>query len=151
MPNALLTATLANNDFLRNVDSWKSGLATDAGVRFQVLQDNDFHLSAGDFNTFFGVRGNQLYVTSSSRLADQACQSNSNSGLRALESQMKGKVFFATLDASMLGPLALLAGSKFGLLKLLGHVERLNLSATSSHQFALEVQCNRNLEELFKR
>lgn len=151
MPNALLTATLANKDFLRNVDSWKSGLATEAGVRFQVLRDNDFHLSADDFSTFFGVRGNQLYVTSSSRLADQACQSNSNSRLNILASQMKGKVFFATLDASMLGPLALLAGSKFGLLQLLGHVERLNLSATSSHQFALEVQCNRNLEEIFKR
>ncbi|MBQ7181506.1 MAG: DUF4836 family protein [Bacteroidaceae bacterium] len=153
-PPLLLTASLDNKDFLRNVDSWKSGLATDAGIRFRVLHDNDFYLSAGDVNAYFGVRGNQLYVTTNPRLADQACRPASAQGLQALLPKMQGRVFFATFDASSfmrgLGPLVQLLGASNGILQLLGSVERINISATNSHDIALEVQCNQELKDILK-
>ena len=153
-PPLLMTATLANKDFLRNVDSWKSGLATEAGVRFRVLHDDDFYLSAGDVNAYFGVRGNQLYVTTNSRLADQACRPTTAPGLQALLPKMQGRVFFATFDASVfmkgLGPLVQLLSAGNGMLQLLGSVERINLSATNSHNIALEVQCNQELKDILK-
>lgn len=153
MPPALLTASLSSTDFLRNVEDWKTGMATEAGARFRVLRDNDFHLSFGNESAFFGVRDRLLYLTSNSNLADQACLSSSDASLRDLAGKMKGKVFFATLDAPLflksLPPLALLLGSGNAFLQMLSSVERLNLSATSSHQFSLEVECNRNLEEIF--
>lgn len=153
-PPLLLTAALANKDFLRNVDSWKSGLATGAGVRFRVLRDDDFYLSAGDVNAYFGVRSNQLYITTNSRLADQACRPSSAPGLQALLPKMQGRVFFATFDASAfmkgLGPLVQLLSGGNGMLELLGSVERINLSATNSHNIALEVQCSRELKDILR-
>lgn len=152
LPPALFTATLSNTDFLHNVDSWKSGLATDAGVRFRVLRDNDFHLSAGDVSAYFGVRDDRLYVTSNPQLADQACRPSPAPSMQALLPKMEGRVFFATFDASVfmkgLGPLAQLLSSGGGILQLLSAVERINLSATSSHNITLEVQCNRELADI---
>lgn len=151
LPTALLTAKLSNKDFLHNVDSWKTGLATDAGVRFRVLRDNDFHLSAGNVNAFFGVRGDQLYITSDARLAEQACRPVSTPSLQGLLPQMKNQVFFATFDASAfmksLGLLAQLLSSDSSILKAVNAIERINLSASNSHDITLEVQCNRDLAD----
>ncbi len=150
----LFTASLTDTGFLKNVDDWKSGVAVDGGVRFNVLHDNDFSLINGRQRTYFGVRDELLYVTSSAQLARQACLTCESPALQSLNHQIRDNVFFASLDVSRLlrgtASLALLFGADAFIYQAIDAVDRLNLSATDSQHFTLEVSCKRSIPDLLK-
>ena len=148
----LFTATLTNKDFLRNVNDWKTGLATENGVQFRVLKDNDFYLKANSLPVWFGVRNNLLYVTPNSSLASQACLSSSSTEIDALKSKIMGKVFYASLNVSSvlssIAPFALILGASPAVYEVLDAVERLNLSATDTRHFTLELKCKKDSSQI---
>jgi hypothetical protein len=88
-PNFLLTATLANTDFLANKNDWQVARRS----------DTDFSIKGNTGEVFFGVRDGRLYIATTAELADKACQeANAN----ALQQAAKGKYLSAALDVSQI-------------------------------------------------
>ncbi len=97
-PECLFSATLSNQDFLKNVDSWKTGLANSFGAGFRVLRDHDFYLQAGGEKGYFGVRDNKLYLTTSNTLAEEALRTATNQDLGQRIPSMQSCKLYVSMD-----------------------------------------------------
>ena len=86
----LLTATLDNTDFLANAGDWS---VTRRGR-------TDFVTTQYGANVFFGVRDDKLYIASSERLANKACQEADDA--EDFQKEAKGKYLCASLDLEKL-------------------------------------------------
>ena len=85
-PDFLITAALANTDFLKNADDW-SGVSK--------LGANDFAFEYEGAKAYFGVRDKNLYITTSVMLANDT-RDNGKHNTYSLQS--KGKYLSASLN-----------------------------------------------------
>ncbi len=61
--NVLVTARLADKDFLKEAAYWKESAARSGAWTFRDFGNDRFYLAANGVRAYFGVKGNTLYVT----------------------------------------------------------------------------------------
>lgn len=151
-PEFLFCGNLVKQDFLRNVESWKTGLANSFGVQFRVLRDHDFFLKAGSKSGYFGVRDKKLYLTTSENMADEALRSATNPYLAQTLSSLKDCKLFVTLDIRQalqaLAPFALMIGAQPQTYEAVDALERVELSSSDLSGFTLKVKTRKELKEI---
>lgn len=151
-PEFLFCGNLAKQDFLRNVESWKTGLANSFGVQFRVLRDHDFFLKAGSKSGYFGVRDKKLYLTTSQALADEAVRPATNPYLEQTLSSMQACKLFITLDVQQalqaLAPFALMMGAQPQAYEAVDALERLELFSSDLSGFTLKVKTRKEIKDI---
>ena len=85
-PDFLVTASLANTDFLKNADDWD---------QVHKLGANDYVFEYEGNRAYFGVRDKNLYITTNVSLANNT---RDNAKLHVFNSSTKGKYLSASLN-----------------------------------------------------
>lgn len=68
----LMTAQLANQDFLKEADYWKQSAEQSGLVTLRDMGNHHYFISRQDLQAFFGVEGGSLYVASAERRIPRA-------------------------------------------------------------------------------
>ena len=151
-PEVFFCGNLQKQDFLQNVDSWKTGLAQSFGVEFRVLKDHDFSLGYGDKSGYFGVRKNKLYVATSQDVADEAFHSASNAYLEQNLSLIQDSKLYVTMDVRQalqaLGPIAFTQEGQTQALEILNDLERIDLYSSDLSGFTLKVDTKQEIKDI---
>ena len=147
-PDFLLTAALANTDFLRNAGEWRGRASTSLGKRGAtdfVIKDND-----NDAEVFFGVRDGRLYIASSAEMADMAMQQKA--GADAFGKAAKGKYLYATLDAGQLlgasPEVAVLLQALPQVREVTDAVGRLSLSSDTPQSIEFNIETDKPIKDI---
>ena len=143
-PNIIFTATLKNTDFLKNAADWK----------VTRRSDTDFVFTKDGVNIFFGVRDEKLYITSSEKLANEACQKADD--VEDFQKEAKGKYVSASLDLEELYKAVTKNPSPMTVVlnipqvrKVAESLERVSLTADSPQSLELRVETDEPVKELF--
>ena len=75
-PDYLLLAELSSKSFLTDIPYWKQSVKGNKDISLTSVGDG-YLISSQDIKTYFGVKGNVLYLSSSEKLANEVCQKNS--------------------------------------------------------------------------
>jgi len=153
-PEFLFSASLSNQDFLKNVDSWKTGLANSFGVDFRVLRDNDFYLQAAGEKGYFGVRDNKLYLTTSNTFAEEALRSASNEDLEKRIPSMQSCKLYVTMDVRKsrkeINPLGLMLLGMPYMNEFLNEVENLEISSSDFSDYKLTIETSQDIKDIIR-
>lgn len=148
-PDFLLTASLANTDFLRDADEWRGRASVSIGRRGLtdfVLKDNNSNVEV-----YFGVRDEHLYIAPNAEMADMAMQGTG--GGDAFWEAARGKYLYASLDACQLigaYPEARALLQAFPQAReLTDAVESLSLSSYSPQSIELNIETNKPIKDIF--
>ena len=76
MPDYLLLAELASKSFLSDIPYWKQSIKGNKDISLTSV-GKGYLLKSQDIKTYFGVKGNVLYLSSSEKLANEACEKSS--------------------------------------------------------------------------
>lgn len=141
-PELLLTATLANADFLKNAGDWD-------GITKRGAQD--FMASLEGIPTYFGVRNGVLYLTNSQKLADSACETT---GVRSVPAMANGKCLSAALNADQIiksyPGLSLMLSAIPGVRSAVNGIEGLTLSVSPQQDVELSLKTNEPVKDIVK-
>jgi hypothetical protein len=141
-PELLLTATLANADFLKNAGDWD-------GITKRGAQD--FMASLEGIPTYFGVRNGVLYLTNSQKLADSACETT---GVKSVPAMANGKCLSAALNADQIiksyPGLSLMLSAIPGVRSAVNGIEGLTLSVSPQQDVELSLKTNEPVKDIVK-
>ena len=148
-PDFLLTASLANTDFLRDADEWRGRASVSIGRRGAtdfVLKDN-----SNNAEVFFGVRDEHLYIAPSAEMADMAMQGAGGSD--AFGEAAQGKYLYASVDVAQLvgayPSVQALLQTFPQARELIDAVERLSLSSDTPQSIKLNIETNKPVKDIF--
>ena len=140
----LLTATLANTDFLKNAADWN----------VNRRGSTDFFITQDGFDVFFGVRDERLYIASNERLANKACQKADD--VEDYQKEAKGKYLSASLDLEKLFETVSRGFSSMALVlnvpqirEVADALERVSLTADSQQSFELRLETDKPVKDIF--
>ncbi|MBO7119063.1 MAG: DUF4836 family protein [Bacteroidaceae bacterium] len=137
-PEVLLTATLANTDFLKNADNWKDVRKMDA---------SNFVASYEGIDTYFGVKNGLLYLSSSQRLVDNACEKTDVSLPNA-----KGKRMLVSVNAGQIiknyPAIAMMFVAMPQLRESVEAIDGITLSADTQQSFELSLKTNKPVKDI---
>ena len=68
----LVTAQLTDKDFLKEADYWKQSAEQSGQMTLRDMGNHHYYMSWQDLQAFFGVEGENLYVTSAERMVPSA-------------------------------------------------------------------------------
>ncbi len=97
----LLTAHLAEKDFLKETTYWKESAAENEAVVFRNFGNNRFYMAGNGMQAYFGVKGETLYVTPNEELEDWA-DSPETETLSEWESRIRDCRFFLWVNVDRL-------------------------------------------------
>ena len=142
-----VNAHVKNKDFMKGAEEWESNMAPLGLLCHQVEGDN-YMISANDVTNYFGVRGESLYFASDLDAAKTAGKLNSS-----LESQIKDKLFYLSLDIDKLvkSPYAKSQLGIEGFAQLvLNYFDRLNVSVVKRTDFEIELTTKQKISDILK-
>ncbi|MBO4551522.1 MAG: DUF4836 family protein, partial [Bacteroidaceae bacterium] len=139
-PDFILTASLANTDFLKNANDWKG--VTKRGT-------NDFIFNYDGAKAFFGVQDNKLYISTSERIASKAFEAAPKD---AFQSAAKGKYLSASLNVGQViksyPGLALILRTMPKVGEITDAFERVSLTADSPKSIELSVETKKPVKDI---
>ena len=139
-PDFILTASLANTDFLKNANDWKG--VTKRGT-------NDFIFNYDGAKAFFGVQDNKLYISTSEKIASKAFEAAPKD---AFQSAAKGKYLSASLNVGQViksyPGLALILRTMPKVGEITDAFERVSLTADSPKSIELSVETKKPVKDI---
>lgn len=139
-PDFILTASLANTDFLKNADDWK-------GV--SKLGKNAFAFEFDGAKAFFGVQEGNLYIASSERMAAGAFEKAPKD---AFQSEAKGKYLTASLNIGQViqayPGLAILLRTMPKVGEITDAFDRVTLTADTPQSLELSIQTRKPVKDI---
>lgn len=97
----LLTARLAKQDFLKEADYWKKSAADNPSLTFRDFGKNRFYIATEGLSTYFGVKGETLYVSSDGESIEDICSVKTET-LSAWGKEIRESRFFLWFNLNLL-------------------------------------------------
>lgn len=142
----LLTAKLADTDFLANVNDWGSSAM---GIHFEKITQTDYIIKYGHQTVYFGIVGRQLYIASSPAMVAIAREPASET--KPLQ-DARGKYLCGTVSIAHLVRANTTLASLLGLSplarKAVEETECINIVADSPSCFELQLLTDRTIREI---
>ena len=149
--NVLVTAHLAEKDFLKEAAYWKESAARSGAWTFRDFGNDRFYLAANGVQTYFGVEGETLYVTPEEEMTGWVSGPETET-LSEWNSRIKDSRFFLWVNLEqvkrdpMMGALCRESGVDEGR-KILDLFDAVVLRSSDARRLTLELHTrgNRNL------
>lgn len=149
--NVLVTAHLAEKDFLKEAAYWKESAARSGAWTFRDFGNDRFYLAANGVQTYFGVEGETLYVTPEEGMTGWVSGPETET-LSEWNSRIKDSRFFLWVNLEqvkrdpMMGALCRESGVDEGR-KILDLFDAVVLRSSDARRLTLELHTrgNRNL------
>jgi hypothetical protein len=139
-PDFILTASLANTDFLKNAGDWSM---------VRKVGASDFAFEYEGLRAFFGVRGNMLYMASNDKMAENAF---AQAPKDAFQSAAKGKYLCASLNIGQVidayPGLAILLRTMPQVRDLADAFDRVSLTADSPQSLELSIETRKPVKDI---
>lgn len=101
-PNYTMYAQLANADFLRNAPYWKKSAARQQGMSLTSYTPSDFFFHTSDFNIYFGVANQWLYVSSDPQRGQKVQPAAPSTAMARYGKAAAGNHLFGFVDFDLL-------------------------------------------------
>lgn len=146
-PWFLFNAHVKNKDFMKNAQTWGSGLPASSFLCQKIDKDN-FMIQNAEDKYYFGVRDDVLYATSDTKMLNSS-KDDSSFGSRAA-----GKLFYLSICVNSLKKISdvksSLEAKDESANELFNSLDHLNVSVSENGIFELELTTKEKISDLIK-
>ena len=151
--NYTLRAQVTNQDFLKNANGWNMGFLGKS-YSFKSIGNNSYMLQGEGKTSYFGVKDDLAYFTSNQNDAKNIKSNISDSFTASNKSEIKGKIFYASLNVSKLSSIPemqnMMGDNRELLDPVFANIDRFTISATDYLHYDVELATKEKISDFIK-